>query len=218
MVSTRYLLEVAELSCLKSIPTAWVTSVNCTSGEGAAPPSSRSAPQGRIRGAVRNQLRMSLPEPAPVHDSLRLLDDEEVIGRQVPKRLPEPGGPGDLDGIRGGGVAQAEVQAEIALRVVARAAHDLAYLAVVPAGDRHPGADRRPVRARAHALDQDRMVAVAAVVAQQGRGPSRLFTITSTSPSLSKSPKAHPRPRFSARMAAPAFAETSSKRPFPRLR
>ncbi len=58
MVSTRYLLEVAELSCLKSIPTAWVTSVNCTSGEGAAPPSSRSAPHGRIRGAVRRQLRM----------------------------------------------------------------------------------------------------------------------------------------------------------------
>src|SRR6266404_7147329 len=49
-------------------------------------------------------------------------------------------------------------------------------------------------------------------------GLSRLFTITSTSPSLSKSPKAQPRPRFSARIGGPTLAETSSKRPFPRLR
>jgi hypothetical protein len=49
-------------------------------------------------------------------------------------------------------------------------------------------------------------------------GPSRLLMTTSTSPSLSKSPNAQPRPRFSARMAGPALAETSSNRPFPRLR
>ena len=41
---------------------------------------------------------------------------------------------------------------------------------------------------------------------------------TSTSPSLSKSPNAQPRPTFSAVMAGPAFADTSSKRPLPRLR
>ena len=39
--------------------------------------------------------------------------------------------------------------------------------ACVAEGDLHPGADRRAVRFRAHALHQDRVVAAAAVVAQQ---------------------------------------------------
>src|SRR5207244_5659224 len=49
-------------------------------------------------------------------------------------------------------------------------------------------------------------------------GPFRLLTTTSTSPSLSKSPNAQPRARFSSRIAGPTFSETSSKRPLPRLR
>src|SRR5438034_3019590 len=132
-------------------------------------PGATPTPESR-RPPVAISACFALSESAAADDSLRLLDDEEVIGGQVPKRFLEARRPGDLDRVRGGGLAQAEVKAEVALRVVARAAHDLARLAVVSAGDNHPGADRRPVRFRPHALDQDRMVAVAAVVAQEGRG------------------------------------------------
>ena len=99
--------------------------------------------------------------------------------------------------------AQPEVQPEVALRVVARSAHHLVHLRASPRGHLHARADGGPVRLRAHALDEDRGVPVAAVVAQQRGGPSRLLTTTSTSPSLSKSPNAQPRPRCSLRDGRP---------------
>src|SRR5882724_7919572 len=95
-----------------------------------------------------------LPEPAAADDPLRLLDDEEVVGRQVPERLLEPGRPDDLDGVHRGRATESEVKAEVVLRIVAGAAHDLVHLAVLPAGDSHASADGRAVRARAQALDQ----------------------------------------------------------------
>src|SRR5258708_17869938 len=127
MVSIRYLFEVAEFSCLKSIPTAWVTSVTRTSGAVAPPVSIHTTPKGTVHAPACRHLRMvGLPEPAAADDPLRLLDDEEVVGRQVPERLLQPGRPDDLDGVHRGRPTESEAKAEVVLRIVAGAAHDLA--------------------------------------------------------------------------------------------
>ena len=61
------------------------------------------------------------------------------------------------------------MEAEVALGVIARSAHDLVDLRSSAARDLHPGTDRGPVRSRADTLDQQPIVPASAFVAQQRR-------------------------------------------------
>ena len=63
--------------------------------------------------------------------------------------------------------AEAEVQAQLALRQEAVVAHDVAHLHLPAHRDPHPGADAVPVAAAAHRRHRQPVAAVAALVAQQ---------------------------------------------------
>src|SRR5512134_3486165 len=129
MVSARYLFDVAEWFCTNAMPRALVTSVNSTPGETAPAVTSHKALEAAAQPAARRPLRMALPELPTADDPFRLLDDEEVIGRQVAERLLDAGRPGDLDGVHRCRTAQPEVEPEVVLRVVARSARHLVDLA-----------------------------------------------------------------------------------------
>ena len=73
MVSTRYLFEVAEFSCLKSMPAACVMSVNCTSGAGAAPMASKEQASTQVSSPTSLAHRQSPHAVTPRHLNLRLL-------------------------------------------------------------------------------------------------------------------------------------------------
>src|SRR5205823_11544551 len=104
-----------------------------------------------------------------INYSLRFLDHEQMTGSQVAKRLLHAGGPGDFDDVGCGGMGKTEMQAEVVLRIVARTASDLVYLAVPAARHLHASADGRSIRARSHTLDQYRPIATLVVIAQQRR-------------------------------------------------
>ena len=108
-------------------------------------------------------------EPPPAHDPLRLLDDDEVIGGEIANAFLQARRPGELDELHRRRAPQSEMKAEIAVRVVARTAHHLVDLRPPARGDLHPCPDGGAVRLGADALDQDRVLPVPAIVAQQGR-------------------------------------------------
>ena len=113
---------------------------------------------------------------------------------------------------------KSEVQAQVVLRVVARAARGFADLHAVRDPHRDPGADGRAVRSPAHALAEGQPPAVGVSFRSNDGVSSIWFATTSTRPSLSKSPQAQPRLTSGAVMPAPAWSETSRKRTQPKLR
>src|SRR3954470_15484773 len=110
------------------------------------------------------------------------------------------------------------MNSKVILRIVAGSAHHFVNLASSASCDFHA----RPIPERLERVPKHFTIIQLFLLPPSFRssvgGPPRLLTITSTSPSLSKSPKEQPRARFSSCSAAPAFDETSSKRPFPKLR
>src|SRR6267154_660641 len=154
MVSTRYLFEVAELSCLKSILAVWVTSVNRTSGASVAPIRYpiriKTGPDAVLqRRADRGLLMMG-----PCFGSIRI-----SWCRVFPSLPAEQGGDWRADS---GSSPSSRT---------ARQAHHFVDLAVPTAGDFHPSTDGRPIGASTHTLDHDPVVPVSTIVAQQRRRP-----------------------------------------------
>src|SRR3954471_14837561 len=157
-------------------PACAATSVNCARngrpdglprGCGLTPrdeiPWPKATPAGNAispRSARRVSPSRPLPECPRLDDTFGLLDDDEAIGRQVAERLLLPRGPRDLHGVCLLCAAEAKVQPEIVLRVVAGSAPHVAGVGPPAARQPHARADGRAVRRRSHAPDQHRVVPV----------------------------------------------------------
>src|SRR5690349_3998962 len=163
MVSRRYLCDVAEFWCANSMPTVLVTSAKCTAGPEAAVNDASNAQ------ATTGARTCSLPRFPGADDAFGFLDDEESIDREIAEGFLEARRPRDLDALDSARGAQPEMEPKIVLRIVPRPAHDLVDLAPARGRHLHARPDRRSVRAGPRALDRDPVVAVPAVVAQQGR-------------------------------------------------
>src|ERR1051326_116945 len=166
MVSIRYLLGVGEASFWKFTLSAAVASVNWTSATGEA--ATRKAAAGRAGHRKRWPARRKLALiPA---DTLSFLDYDDLIGWNLGERFFRSGGPEHFDFFGGRGFAQAEMKAQIVVRIIAGAAHHLACLRDPARQYTDARANCAAVRARSHTFYEKPVVSIAAVIAQQGRG------------------------------------------------
>ena len=172
----------------------------------------------RVRASGLNRASSWLPELSAADDALRFVADVQLIGSDVRKKLLHARRPCDLDvgpgrAHRARSAAGSRSASSSSIRWSPRPS--ACGLLLSPSREcRSP--DRFDV-VPTHLIRIELFPVPPSFRSSVG-GPSRLLMSTSTSPSLSKSPKAHPRPRFSAVTAGPASAETSRNRPFPRLR
>ena len=159
-------------------------------------------------------------------DALRFLDHEQVIGRQILKRLLRARWPADFDRVRSGRATQAEMQPQVVLRIVAGPAHHLVDLGVRARGDLYARPNRRAVGTRADALDQNR------VVARLKPRPRITAAVRCGAASAARRDCSRPHPRrrrcrnrqrrsrgpdSAHELPRPLVADTSSNRPLPEI-
>src|SRR5882762_3861003 len=101
----------------------------------------------------------------------RLYDLDELVRGHVLPRDDAAAREADLDGVHEGRGAEAELDLQALLRLVARPAAHLAELLPAPGANRDHRADGVPVAARAPGLDLQPVIVVAAVVEDQERPP-----------------------------------------------
>ena len=138
MVSIRYLFDVAEFSCVKSMPGRVGDVGELHVWRGRAPQQHRQTARTDDPAAAQCAIApIALLDPNFRGSTMPLVfvDHEEVIGGQVAEGLLHAGRPGDLDDVGRGRPRQAEVQPEVVLRVVARPAHHLVDLRRARRGD-----------------------------------------------------------------------------------
>src|SRR5262245_33143778 len=120
MVSIRYLFEVGDASCLKSTLLAVVMSVKDTSSGGAAIDNQEDTKTPRNRKRLLPCRTKTLLSQNP----FALLNNDQMVCRDVCENLPQGRRPEHFDPIGLGRRAQPEMQTKIVLRVIARTAHD----------------------------------------------------------------------------------------------
>jgi hypothetical protein len=109
MVSTKYLLEVAEFSCLKSMFVDRVISLNCTSGPAVAGVTQKESPNDTTQRRAFEYIPMAcLSNPLVANNSFAFLQDKKVIGVRVQKALLQASRPREIYASHVRGAAQTD--------------------------------------------------------------------------------------------------------------
>src|SRR5437764_1727548 len=118
-----------------------------------------------MQAATRNSLA-GPSELVPVNDTATFLNRYQLIDRNASKRFLLARRPEDFYKICPGCFSHTEMQAQIVLRVIARAAHHLCDLRVAPGDYSDTCADGTAIRTSSSALNHQPTIPVSAVVAK----------------------------------------------------
>src|SRR5262249_8646503 len=119
------------------------------------------APRRRARRprAARARTRRETASSPRDRPSRAFLEGEDAVRGEIAPFLLEAAGPAHVQPLYRGGRGQTEVYTQVVLRRVAAPAPHLLGLDRAARGAAHAGADRAPVRARAHELEGQPVVA-----------------------------------------------------------